>query len=826
MSMAQTLAEGIPEQCPDESQRLLFQTLMAHAPLGIWMADAAGKARFVNPTLCEALGISERQFLDAAHYADALPPAAAADCIRADQQLLAQADGRHVSLVWLPFADGKQHLLEITKVKLADRDGASQGLVGLALDITAGKQAESRLQLAASVFTHTGEGIIVTDASGVILEVNDTFTHLTGYSREEALGNNPRMLQSGRQDPEFYAAMWRELTTTGRWYGEIWNRRKNGEVYAEMSTICAVRDADGVIQNYVALFTDITPIKEHQRQLEHIAHYDTLTNLPNRVLLVDRLQQAMARCQRQNRSLAVVYIDLDNFKAVNDRYGHVVGDDLLVVIADRLREALRDGDNLARIGSDEFVVVLTDLKHAQDCEPVLARLLQAASDPVPVRGDLLSVSASIGVTLYPQDLADADQLIRHADQAMYLSKQAGKSRYHLFDIAEDVAMKTQRESLEQIRGALDRREFVLYYQPKVNMKTGEVVGAEALIRWQHPQRGLLAPALFLPIIENHPISVELGEWVIDTALSQMSAWHTGGLVLPVSVNLGARQLQQAGFAERLAQLLAAHPALPAGSLELEILETSALEDIRQVSGVMHACRALGVHFALDDFGTGYSSLTYLKHLPAELLKIDQSFVRDMLDDPDDLAIVEAVIGLATAFRRNVIAEGVETITHGEMLLTLGCELAQGYGIARPMPAAALPGWVASWRPDPLWSAWRERPVNRDDLALVFAEVALRHWTHTLEAYLTGKREQAPAMDPHDCHFGRWQNTGGRVRYGRHPTFPTLVALHQRIHTLGGELIALRKDGAAQAAVEAGIAQLHGLTIELAMTLHELMRVER
>ncbi|MBC7859693.1 MAG: EAL domain-containing protein, partial [Burkholderiaceae bacterium] len=562
----------------------------------------------------------------------------------------------------------------------------SARLAGLAI----GKaSAEARLQLAAGVFTHAREGIMLSGADGNMIEVNDSFTRITGYARDEVLGRNPRMLQSGLQGPEFYSAMWRDLARDGYWDGEIWNRRKNGEVYAQMLTISAVRDDDGVAQHYVALFTDITPLKEHQQQLEHIAHYDALTSLPNRTLLADRLQRAMLHSARGDSSLAVVYLDLDGFKAINDKHGHDVGDNFLVAVGQRMKEALRAGDTLARIGDDEFVAVLVDLEQPRDCEPVLARLLAAAAAPATVGAAALQVSASIGVTLYPRDDSDADLLIRHADQAMYQAKQAGKNRYHLFDVEQDTAVQTLRESLLHIGVALARQEFVLYYQPKVNMRSGAVIGAEALIRWQHPQRGLLPPAAFLPAIEDHPISVELGEWVIDSALRQMRDWQRDGLDLPVSVNIGARQLQQGDFVSRLSLLLAAYPEVRPAKLELEILETSALEDMAQVSEVMRACRAIGVQFALDDFGTGYSSLTYLKRLPVELLKIDQSFVRHMLDDPENLAIIEGVVGLATAFRRQVIAEGVETVAHGALLLPLGCELAQGYGIARPMPAAAM-----------------------------------------------------------------------------------------------------------------------------------------
>jgi diguanylate cyclase (GGDEF)-like protein/PAS domain S-box-containing protein len=556
--------------------------------------------------------------------------------------------------------------------------------------------SHDKLQLAASVFTHAREGIMITDARGSIVDVNETFTRITGFSREEAVGQNPRMLNSGRQSTEYYAAMWRALLESGQWSGEVWNRRKDGEVYAEMQTVSAVRDSAGQTQNYVALFSDITPMKEHQRQLEHIAHYDALTHLPNRVLLADRLQQAILQSQRRRRSLAVVFLDLDGFKAVNDRHGHATGDSLLITLAQRMKGALREGDTLARMGGDEFVAILVDLEQTQDCDPVLDRLLLAASAPFEAGATVLQVSASMGVTVYPQDGSDADLLMRHADQAMYAAKQAGRNRYHLFDVEHEVAVKTRRESLDRVRMALQRNEFVLYYQPKVNIRSRVVVGVEALIRWQHPERGLLAPMEFLPLVEDHPISIAIGEWVIETALEQMSAWQLAGLTMPTSVNVSAMQMQQSGFVDRLSGMLRAHPDVPPHRLELEILETSALEDLGEVSQTMQACRAVGVRFALDDFGTGYSSLTYLKHLPAEMIKIDQSFVRDMLTDVDDLAIVRGVVGLSVAFGRAVIAEGVETDAHGAQLLAMGCDLAQGYGIARPMPGHAIADWVVNW----------------------------------------------------------------------------------------------------------------------------------
>ena len=601
-------------------------------------------------------------------------------------------------------ADGVYRNFMVRGVLLFNADGSPKEWVGTCIDITERKQAEGKLQLAASVFSHAREGITITNAQGNIIDVNEAFTRITGYSRDEAIGQNPRILSSGRQDQSFYAAMWGALIEQGHWSGEIWNRRKDGEVFAEMLTISSVMDDQGKTKQYVALFSDITAIKEHQGQLEHIAHFDALTNLPNRVLLADRLQQAMAQAQRRGQQLAVAYLDLDGFKAINDQHGHETGDQVLIALAANMKQAQREVDTLARIGGDEFVAVLIDLDDVADSLPMLTRLLGAAAESVQVGHLSMKVSASLGVTFYPQaqDI-DADQLLRQADQAMYQAKVGGKNRYHVFDADHDSSLRVHHESLERIRLALERREFMLHYQPKVNMHSGKVIGAEALIRWQHSELGLLAPGTFLPVIEDHPLAVEVGEWVIDTALTQIEAWHAVGLHLPVSVNIGARQLQQGDFVARLQAILAKHPQVNPASLELEVLETSALADMVQVSQVIETCLQMGVEFALDDFGTGYSSLTYLKRLRVAMLKIDQSFVHDMLEDPEDLAILQGVIGLAAAFKRKVIAEGVETVAHGTALLHLGCQLAQGYGIARPMPADQLPAWVASWQPDDAWS---------------------------------------------------------------------------------------------------------------------------
>jgi diguanylate cyclase (GGDEF)-like protein/PAS domain S-box-containing protein len=683
-----------------------FRGVFEKSYAGIAVADATGTLLEVNDNLArmleyerqELIGMNIAQFT---HLDDLAVERVYLNEMRAGQRDEYRMNKRYLTrtgaLIWVD--------LLVTVVR--NLEGNAVNVIGLVVDIRERMKAEAKLQLAASVFSHAREGIIITDVKGSIIDINEAFTRITGYGREEVLGQSPRILKSGRQDKAFYDVMWRDLTEHGHWSGEIWNRRQDGETYAELLTISSVRDAAGVVQQYVGLFSDITAIKQHQSQLEHIAHFDALTSLPNRVLLADRLQQAMAQAQRREHHLAVVYLDLDGFKAINDRHGHDAGDQVLITLAQRMKQVLREGDSLARLGGDEFVAVLIDLEDQSSSRTMLTRLLAACAQSIQVGEHSLQVSASLGVTFYPQEQEiDADQLLRQADQAMYQAKLAGKSRYHMFDATLDSSIRGHHESVERIRLALEMREFVLHYQPKVNMRSGQIIGAEALIRWQHPEKGLLLPAVFLPVIEDHALAVFIGEWVIDTALTQIELWRSAGLDMKVSVNIGARQLQQSDFVERLKSILAKHPQVDPTSLELEVLETSALEDFAQVSQVIEDCAQIGVTFALDDFGTGYSSLTYLKRLRVQVLKIDQSFVGDMLEDSADWAILQGIIGMAAAFKQDVIAEGVETIEHGSLLLQLGCILAQGYGIARPMPAAQMPKWATEWQPDAAWdSVW-------------------------------------------------------------------------------------------------------------------------
>ena len=698
-------------------------------------------------------------------------------------------------------ATGEQIMVE-TRVNHGYWNG-QPALICISQDISERLVAEERQKLAASVFDNAHEGIVITDPSGRIIEVNNTFSELTGYPRDEAIGQTPKLLKSGHHDPAFYQEMWQRIAEDGYWRGEIWNRKKSGEIFVELLTISTVRNRKGEIANYVAIFSDITVIKQHQQRLEHLAHYDALTQLPNRMLLGDRLQLAMAQTERNGKMLAICYLDLDNFKPINDKFGHSAGDFLLIEVAQRLKTCVRAGDTVSRLGGDEFVMLISNLEDLHECDYAVSRIIGALTQPFRVSDHSISISASIGVTLYPHDGSDADTLLRHADQAMYAAKQGGRNRHHLFDPENDRRTRVRREEIVRIREGLAKGEFQLYFQPKVNMRNGSVTGAEALIRWQHPEDGLLLPARFLPIIEDSELDVEVGDWVIQETLRQMDEWHALGVDLPVSINISGKHLQHEGFSRRLGELLAAHPNLAPGLIELEVLETAALEDMANVAELFAECRRLGVSFALDDFGTGYSSLTYFRQLPADVLKIDQSFIRNMLDDADDLAIVEGVIGLTQAFRRQVIAEGVETVEHGLILLLLGCDLAQGFGIAHPMPAALLPEWIRHFKPDELWGLATAFKWSHDDLPMLIADVDHNRWKKSLYAYLdnTVGTVRPAEVDHLQCRFGHWYHSPDSQRYAKADAFPLLEGAHVRLHELGAQLLKAHGNGEATVVAE-------------------------
>lgn len=702
----------------ERAARNLLQSVLDAIPSQVFWKDRDSRYLGCNARCASDAGLrSPEDIIGCADHE--LAWAEYAEAFRADDLQVMESGQAKVNYESSAMAsDGRMVRFNATKVPLFGSRGEIIGLVGAYRDITGHKQAENRLRLLASVFENSHEGIIITDQTATIVDVNQAFIELTGYTREEVIGRKPNLLKSCIHGEEFYAAMWQDLRTHGHWRGEIHNRRKDGEPYVELLDISAVRGPDGRIGHYVGIFSDITRLKEHECQLEQMAHYDALTRLPNRVLLARRLGQALAAARQSGGMLAVAYLDLDGFKPVNDTLGHEAGDLLLMAVSDRLKHCMRDGETVARLGGDEFVILLSELDSTEDCCRTMDLIIGILCEPYRICEEDIRISASIGVSLFPMDDSDPDTLMRHADQAMYTAKQSGRNRYHIFNPDHDRRLQDQMERLSRIEAALHRNEFVLYYQPKIDMRRNLVTGAEALIRWEHPERGLLLPAEFLPAVENRDFSVHLGRWVLLEAVRQLESWWNSGLSLKISINISARHLQDEGFVDDIRKALESHPGVPPTAVELEVLETMALEDMAGVSRVIRECRSLGVQFALDDFGTGYSSLTYFKRLPLDTLKIDQSFVKDMLLDSENHAIVEGVIALAHAFNRRVVAEGVESIEHGQVLMRLGCDQGQGYGIAYPMPATALPDWARNFAASPPWKGTDNATEQEEARAVV------------------------------------------------------------------------------------------------------------
>lgn len=567
------------------------------------------------------------------------------------------------------------------------------------------QQNAERLTLSANVVEHTHNGIFITDTHQRIIEINPSFTDYSGYTREDALGKTPEELFFACDDPLFFKHVWQSKESAGDWRGETKNKRKDGSIYPAKLDLFVVRDETGDVNHYVGVFSDITETITQRANLEHLAYHDPLTELPNRALFTDRLTQALAQISRSNGMLAVCYFDLDDFKEVNDTLGHDAGDQLLVELAQRLRSCLRESDTIARMGGDEFALLLCGLSSIEECKLTLDRLLEAINAPFYIKEKNSLVSASIGYTIYPLDDSAPDTLLRHADQAMYQIKIAGGRSYHLFDAELDRLTRGQVQTRSKIETALSNNEFQFYYQPKIDMRRGSIFSFEALIRWQQPDGSILMPSDFLPQVEHTDFIIDIGEWGITTALQQLSKWHEVGLDTRISVNIGARHLTQANFTERLSALLHQFPRVSPKRLMLEITETAIIDDISTVTATMASCKQLGVSFALDDFGVGYSSLTYLRRLPVDMIKIDQSFVRDMLDDHEDLTLIAGVISLSREFGRQVIAEGVESAEHGLQLMRMGCHIAQGYGIAKPMEASNVVAWASSYKMDERWKLW-------------------------------------------------------------------------------------------------------------------------
>jgi diguanylate cyclase (GGDEF)-like protein/PAS domain S-box-containing protein len=684
----------------------IFQSTFENAAVGLAHVSLQGRWVRVNRKLCEITGYNSLELLalsfqGVTHPEDSAQDASLLASLRSNPMSVYAVEQRYIR------KDGRIIWVAIQGSVVYDKRGEPRYGISVIHDISARKQAE--LDTAVShqrylaLFEQLPDGILLTDDKLNIIAHNSEAERQLRWSGAELLARNIHDIEA-RFDPIAIEKQRMLIESTGRCDFESTFHTGDGGLLQVEISVKYVTFLNGE-RNYQVVFRDIGERRLATQLIERLAYTDPLTGLANRSLLADRLQQGMTQTRRRGGMLAVVFLDLDGFKAVNDNHGHATGDLLLCALATRMKEGLREGDTLARLGGDEFVAVFLDLNEANASAPLLARLLRVAEQPLQVGRLQLQVSASLGVTFYPQaNEVDAEQLLRQADEAMYQAKLSGKNRFHVFDADHDRALRGHQASLERIRSALQQQEFVLYYQPQVNMRSRAVVGVEALIRWAHPQAGLLGPAEFLPAIENHQLSVDIGEWVIRQALQQLHAWHCQGIRQTISVNMGGLQLQQADFLPRLKAALVAFAALPPHSLQLEILESCAMNDVEPLARLLSQCQDLGVDIALDDCGTGYSSLSGLKRLPIATVKIDQRFVRDMLRDQDHMAILSGTLWIMRRLKRSVVAKGVETPEHARALMRLGCELAQGYGIACPMPAAHLPAWQLRWEQDPDWQA--------------------------------------------------------------------------------------------------------------------------
>jgi len=545
-----------------------------------------------------------------------------------------------------------------------------------------------------------------------------------------------------------------------------------------------------VVQQIADIAYDYIQRKQAEERIEYLAYYDVLTGLPNRTLLLDRINQAIAHSKRIKRSFALCFLDVDGFKPINDRYGHEIGDQLLMEISLRLKDAIREGDSLSRLGGDEFIMVLTQLDNPDDYEIIIKRILSALAEPFVMDAIQVQVTASIGITFYPQDDHDADTLLRHADQAMYKAKASGKNQYYIHDYAFEQQQKDGQEIVSLIKPGIKAGQFELFYQPKVNIRNGEVIGLEALIRWHHPQRGLLAPGLFLSYLENTNEAILLGNWVIQQAIQHLETHLSEGLNISISVNISAQHLQHSHFVGFLKEQLEHASSNIANYLEFEILETASIEDTTVVAALMGQCAELGIKFSLDDFGTGYSSLTYFHRLPIDILKIDQHFVRDILDDPDDWKIVQGVINLAEQYHRPVIAEGVESIEIAAMLMSLGNTFMQGYAISRPIPQREIRSWLMQWQNKGLWKELQQLALSNDsDIAIQVAILSLERWVEQIiNAVDSNNPSMLPELSSFQCSFSHWYQGLGKFLYGSNPSYPFIGPKHEKVHQLGKRLI--------------------------------------
>lgn len=661
-----------------------YRATMDAVHVGVYMVQNQ-RFLFVNPKLCEMFGYCMDDFSGRVQPIDLIIPEQHVMLI---DRMNRRAAGEHVDPYELigVHKDGTRFPLMIMgeMILLEGRPTS----VGTVIDLTAQRQSEQTVRLASRVFESSQEAILLTDAQCNIVSVNTAFLEMTGYSAEEVIGKNPRLLNSGRQPPEFYVAMWQSIDFNDRWQGEIWNRNKAGEVFPVWLRINVYRDASGTIHNYVGIAVDISERLETRERIRQLAYFDPLTHLPNRRLLQDRVVQALSSAEREGNQLGLLFIDLDQFKKINDSLGHSAGDRLLSEVARRILACVRRADTVARLGGDEFVVLLQKAS-AEGCAEVSRKILDAVSRPFLFDQHELGVTPSLGISLYPQDGGDFETLLKHADTAMYHAKEAGRNTYQFFADEMNAAALERLVLENSLRRGLERGEFVLHYQPLISVADGRIVGAEALVRWLHPEQGLISPARFIPVAEQSGLIVPIGEWVLREACRQNQAWQNAGLPgISMAVNISSVQFhgsKNQSFVQYV-QSVIDQSGLAAEFLELELTEGILMGHGPETVDTLDRLSEIGVKLAIDDFGTGYSSLSYLRRFPIDKLKIDQSFIRDIASSPDDWAIVCAIISMGHSLRLAVIAEGVEQASQREMLTEQGCDEVQGYHFSRPLPA--------------------------------------------------------------------------------------------------------------------------------------------
>jgi len=662
-----------------------FRATFEQAAVGIAHVGLDGRWLRVNHKLCVITGYSEEELLTrdrpSITYPDDMP-----DELNSMQQLLAGDVPSSTKEIRYARKDSSLVWVSLTWSLTRTSTGEPDYFIEVVEDITERKEATERLRLFARIFDTINEGVAVTDASNNIMLVNPAFSAITGYSATEAIGKNPRILHSGLMDKVFYDKMWQSIKKTGRWQGEITDRRKNGESYIEWLSISTMKDERGEFSHHIAVVSDISERKAAEERMVYIAQHDFLTGLPNRMMLHDRLTQAIAHAEREQRKVAVMFLDLDRFKAINDTLGHLTGDKLLQIVADRINSVARTSDTVSRLGGDEFAIMLPYIENTDDIAMIALKLLASIAGPCVIDGNEIEVTTSIGISVFPEDGVDSESLIAHADAAMYQAKGNGRNNYQFF------TREMNRRTLERIliknklSHALERNELFLLYQPQVDLQSGHIIGAEALIRWDNPLYGKVLPAQFIPIAEENGLIPPIGEWVLREACRQNQEWRKLGLMkITMAVNLSSVQFRQKNLGEIIKAILSESGLAPSG-LELEITESVVMQDAEAAILLLEDMKAMGLKLSVDDFGTGYSSLNYLKRFPIDKFKIDKSFVRDLTTDTDDAVIVSTIISMAHSLKLKVIAEGVETAEQLAFLKQQGCDEIQGYYFSQPVSA--------------------------------------------------------------------------------------------------------------------------------------------